>query len=150
MGIKRVQKKIEWTAEDRARHKTIRETFKDKPSFAELIARGELSGQGVPLGTYLSLKLLVKSLRTLRQEAHLSLAEVSQRSGMDKATLSRLEQGQVVNPGIGTIARYLRLWTKPSNGGLYLFRPRSEDSRKTSCTRRSMPHLGEVRITPRR
>lgn len=108
MAIKRVQKKIEWSAEDRARHKAIREIFKDNPSVEELIARGELSGEGIPLGTYISLKLLLKSLRKMRQEAKLSLSEVAQRSGMDKATLSRLEQGHVANPGIATIARYLR------------------------------------------
>jgi hypothetical protein len=108
MAIKRVQKKIDWTPEDRARHKKIRETFQDKPRIEELIDRGELSGQGLPLGMYLNLKLLVKSLRQLRQEANLSLAEVSQRSGMDKAMLSRLEMGHVANPGIGTIARYLK------------------------------------------
>ena len=107
MASKRVQKKIAWSAEDRARHKAIQATFQDKPSLDELIARGELSGQGMPLGTYLALKVLVKSLRRLRQEANLSLAEVSQRSGMDKAMLSRLETGQVTNPGIETICRYL-------------------------------------------
>jgi hypothetical protein len=107
MAIKRVQKKIDWAHEDRARHRAIRETFKNKPSVEELIARGELTGAGMPLGTYLSLRLLVKSLRRLRQEAKLSLAEVSRRSGMDKAMLSRLENGRVANPGIETIGRYL-------------------------------------------
>jgi hypothetical protein len=107
MAIKRVQKKIDWTPEDRARHKAIQATYQDEPSIEELIARGELSGQGVPLGTYLEMKLLLKNLRTLRQEANLSLADVSLRSGMDKAMLSRLETGQVANPGIETISRYL-------------------------------------------
>jgi DNA-binding Xre family transcriptional regulator len=107
MTIKRIQQKIDWTPEDRARHKTVQKIFQDEPSIDELIARGELTGQGVPLGTYLAMKLLVKSLRVLRQEANLSLAEVSKRSGMDKAMLSRLETGQVNNPGIETISRYL-------------------------------------------
>jgi DNA-binding Xre family transcriptional regulator len=107
MSIKRVQKKIAWTEQDRARHKAIRETFKDKPSVEELSARGELTGQGVPLGVYLSLRVLVKSLRKMREEAQVSLADVSARCGMDKATLSRLENGHVPNPGIETICRYL-------------------------------------------
>ena len=42
MTIQRVQKKIAWTPEDRARHQAIRETFKDKPTLEELTARGEL------------------------------------------------------------------------------------------------------------
>jgi DNA-binding Xre family transcriptional regulator len=107
MPIKRVQKKIDWTPEDKARHQAIRETFKDKPTLEELVARGELSGNPIPLGTYLNLRLLIGNLRKLREQARLSLSEVSARSGMDKAMLSRLENGHVPNPGIETIARYL-------------------------------------------
>ena len=107
MPIKRVQKKIGWTAEDRARHRAIRETFKDKPTLEELVARGELSGNPVSLGAYLNLRLLVGNLRKLREQVSLSLSDVAERSGMDKAMLSRLENGHVANPGIETISRYL-------------------------------------------
>jgi hypothetical protein len=107
MAIKRVQKKIGWTAEDRARHRAIRETFKDKPTLEELVARGELSGNPVSLGAYLNLRLLVGNLRKLREQVSLSLSDVAERSGMDKAMLSRLENGHVANPGIETISRYL-------------------------------------------
>jgi DNA-binding Xre family transcriptional regulator len=107
MAIKRVQKKIDWTPEDKARHKAIRETFKDKPSVEELVVRGELSGQTLSLGAYVNLRLLVSSLRKMREQEKLSLSDVSERSGMDKAMLSRLENGHVPNPGIETIARYL-------------------------------------------
>jgi transcriptional regulator with XRE-family HTH domain len=36
------------------------------------------------------------ALRRLRQEAELSLAEVSRRTGIDKSQLSRLESGQTI------------------------------------------------------
>lgn len=107
MAIKRVQKRIAWTAEDKARHQAIRETFKDKPTLDELVARGELSGKPLTLGAYLNLRLLVGNLRKLREQVPLSLSEVAKRSGMDKAMLSRLENGHVPNPGIETISRYL-------------------------------------------
>ena len=107
MAIKRVQKKIEWTPEDRNRHKAIREKFKDKPTIEELVAQGELSGQPVTLSTYLNLRLIVHNLRKIREQSNLSLADISERSGMDKAMLSRLENGHVANPGIETISRYL-------------------------------------------
>ncbi len=107
MAIKRVQKKIDWTAEDKARHQAIREAYKDKPTLEELIASGELSGNPITLGAYVNLRSLVANLRALREQARLSLAEVSERSGMDKAMLSRLENGHVPNPGIETITRYL-------------------------------------------
>jgi DNA-binding phage protein len=107
MTIQRVQKKIAWTPEDRSRHQAIRETFKDKPTLEELVARGELSGTPVTLDAYLNLRLLVGSLRKIREAVPLSLSEVARRSGMDKAMLSRLENGRVANPGIETISRYL-------------------------------------------
>ena len=107
MAIKRVQKEIGWTPEDRVRHQAIRETFKDKPTLEQLIARGELSGNPVTLGAYLNLRLLVGNLRKLREEVQMSLSEVARKSGMDKAMLSRLENGRVANPGIETISRYL-------------------------------------------
>jgi transcriptional regulator with XRE-family HTH domain len=72
-----------------------------------LIDRGELTGQPLPLGTYVSLRQLVRNLRKLREEANLSLADVSAKSGMDKAMLSRLENGHVSNPGIETLSRYV-------------------------------------------
>lgn len=112
MTIKRVQKKIDWTPEDRARHQAIRETFKDRPALEELIARGELTGTPVTLGAYLNLRLLVDSLRKLREQIPLSLADVARKSGMDKSMLSRLENGHVVNPGIQTISRYLEALDK--------------------------------------
>src|SRR5437763_1710685 len=99
MAIKRVQKKLDWSSEDKARHKAIRETFKDKPSIEELVSRGELSGHPLALSAYVNLRLLVGSLRKLREQTQLSLLDVSQRSGMDKAMLSRLENGHVPNPG---------------------------------------------------
>jgi len=112
MALKRVQTKIDWTAEDRARHKVIREAFKNKPSIEELVARGELSGEFISLGNYVSLRLLVHELRKMREQAKLSLAEVSRRSGMDKAMLSRLENGNVPNPGIKTLSRYVEALDK--------------------------------------
>jgi len=107
MPIKRIQKKIEWTPEDRARHREIREKFKDEPRIEELVAAGELKGQPVPLGVHVSLRLILQTLRKVREQAGLSLADVSQRSGMDKAMLSRLENGHVLNPGLETILRYV-------------------------------------------
>ena len=107
MAIKRVQKKIEWSEEDRNRHKAIRDKFQGKPTIDELVAQGELSGKPVSLATYLNLRLIVHNLRKIREQAKLSLADISDRSGMDKAMLSRLENGHVANPGIKTISRYL-------------------------------------------
>ena len=66
MAVKRVQKKIDWTPEDRERHRVIREKFKDKPSIEELVAQGELTGRPMPLGAYLNLRLIIRNLRKMR------------------------------------------------------------------------------------
>lgn len=127
MPIKGVQKKIDWTPEDRARHRQIRERFQSKPSLESLVASGELSGHPVPLGTWLSLRGFLHSLRSIRESAGLSLSELSQRSGMDKAALSRLENGHVPNAGIETVTRYLAALGKEIEWRIV------DDSRKTSA-----------------
>lgn len=107
MSIKRVQARIDWSPEDRERHNAIRERYRGSPTIGDLVAAGELTGHPMTLGNFLNLRLIVGSLRKIREQAKLSLAEVSERSGMDKAMLSRLENGHVPNPGIETISRYL-------------------------------------------
>jgi DNA-binding XRE family transcriptional regulator len=106
MDFERVQKKIDWTEEDRARHKAIREKFKDKPTYEQLVASGEVSGQPVPLGLYLTLGALLHEMRKIREEAGLSLTDVAERSGIDKGALSRLETGKQLNPTMDTLVRY--------------------------------------------
>ena len=136
MAIKRVQKKIDWTPEDKARHKAIRETFKDKPSASELVARGELSGQALTLGAYVNLRVLVSSLRKMREQDQLSLFDVSERSGMDKAMLSRLENGHVANPGIETIARYLDALDKEIEWRVVNASPRKRKTSRAAAARK--------------
>jgi transcriptional regulator with XRE-family HTH domain len=54
---------------------------------------------------------LLSALATIKQERErqgLSLAEVSERSGLDKGMISRLETGKIRNPTIHTLWRYVR------------------------------------------
>lgn len=50
----------------------------------------------------------IGGLRRHREQAGLSLGDVAERSGIDKAALSRLENGWYPNPTINTLARYAR------------------------------------------
>jgi DNA-binding XRE family transcriptional regulator len=50
----------------------------------------------------------IGGLRRHREQAGLSLGDVADRSGLDKATLSRLENGWYPNPTLNTLARYAR------------------------------------------
>jgi DNA-binding XRE family transcriptional regulator len=106
MKIERVQKNTAWTAEDRARHKAVREKVKDKPTYEQLVATGVCDGQPVPLGTRLAVGVFLHELRKARENAGLSLTDVETRTGIDKATLSRLETGKQPNPTVDTLVRY--------------------------------------------
>ena len=101
--IKRVQKKTAWSAADRARHRRIRAQMqRTKPGPAELSSEGAW----LPLGMYFALKQAIHELQRERKQAGLSLAAMAQRTGMDKAALSRLENGQQPNPTFATLSRY--------------------------------------------
>jgi DNA-binding XRE family transcriptional regulator len=101
-------KRLIKTPEDIARHKAIREQFKNKPTIEELVASGELSGHPIPHGIFMDMLMLLHNLRQEREKAGLSLTEVAERSGMDKSTLSKLESGKQTNPTLDTILRYVK------------------------------------------
>ncbi len=47
-------------------------------------------------------------LRLERERQGLSLSDVAERTGIDRATISRLETGKLPNPTIGTLRTYAR------------------------------------------
>lgn len=106
MKVKRVFKKVNWTPADIARHKAIRERFqKERPSPQQLIDSGEYY-PSIPAHVYFELKLAQYELKKGREASGLSLADVASVSGIDKAALSRLENGLTENPTVTTLARY--------------------------------------------
>src|SRR5260370_15850039 len=106
MNGKRVQKKIAWTDEDRERHRKVRELFKDKPTIDQLVASGELSGHTLPMCVYLEMLQLLHDLKKARESAGLSLTDLAQRTGMDKAVLSKMENSPHGNPTFASLAPY--------------------------------------------
>lgn len=97
---------IQWTAEDRARHKAIRDLFRDwHPSPEELIASGEGAKFDIR-GEYRQLRPFIDELKQAREAAGFTLAEVSRRCGIDQPALSRLENGRNKNPTLDTLWRY--------------------------------------------
>lgn len=106
MKVTSVHKKIDWTPEDLARHKAIRERFqRDKPTLEELVASGEYSRPVLQI-TYWALVQLMHALKCERERQGLSLADVSKLSGIPKAALSRLENHLQINPTLNTLYRY--------------------------------------------
>jgi DNA-binding XRE family transcriptional regulator len=97
--------KPKWTAADRARHAAIRAEFEHCPTQEDLEASGAYEGP-IKSGAYFAVKVVIQELKKVREAAGLTLAAMSKRTGMDQATLSRLENGRQPNPTIDTLWRY--------------------------------------------
>lgn len=71
---------------------------------------GKIETTGVPTEPEdaIATARFIGGLRRQREQAGLSLGDVSERSGIDKASLSRLENGFYPNPTVNTLARYAR------------------------------------------
>ena len=106
MTAKHVEKP-KWTAADRARHRASREAFAHCPTQEELQASGDYEGP-IMGGAYFAVKVLIHELKQARAAAGLTVAALSKRTGMDQATLSRLENGRQPNPTVDTLWRYAR------------------------------------------
>jgi len=103
MSIRSETRKIERSPAEKARLKAIRAAYqKSKPSLEELAAQG---AEIIPLGTYLAVQQLLADIRRTRQERKLTLEEVAEKAGMDKASLSRLETGKQPNPTVDSLFR---------------------------------------------
>ena len=103
---KRVTLKVEQTPEELAELKAERERFsRERPGLEDLIASGEFEGP-YRQGNIMALLSAVAELKRQRDERGLSLTDVSQRSGLDRGLLSRLENGKILNPTMATLWRY--------------------------------------------
>lgn len=94
------EKKI--TAAQRRKHEKIEEEFLG----ARVRLRDVKAQPSVPLEAYQILQEAIVFLRKKRVEAHLSLDAIAEVSGLDKAYLSRLENGKVINPTVDSLFRY--------------------------------------------
>jgi DNA-binding Xre family transcriptional regulator len=93
----------ESTAEERDRHKKIREQIAGELPDIRGRAKKQLSilsNEGTPL------RQVLGALRAERQRLGLSLADIYERTGIDRAALSRLENNEDANPTLATLERY--------------------------------------------
>jgi DNA-binding XRE family transcriptional regulator len=94
------------SAEQRAAIEAIRErSRKERPGPDELIDRGELDDL-VPQAQYVEVRALGVRFRRIREGKGLSLTDLSERSGLTRAAISRLENGWNLNPTLETLYRY--------------------------------------------
>ena len=93
-------------ASEKARIRALRDRFqRERPTPQQLIASGEYS-EPIPIGQFLEIQRALQELKRQRENARLSLADVSKRSGIDRAAISRLENGLQPNPKLDTLCRY--------------------------------------------
>jgi ribosome-binding protein aMBF1 (putative translation factor) len=106
MALKRI-KAPPRTAEQQAEERSVREHFADRPSIKTLIGRGEIDPDAVMTGAAEDALLrAIVALKRARESLGLSLGEVSRRTGIAPAALSRLEHGKNPNPTLETLSRY--------------------------------------------
>jgi len=104
MKIVRPTKKVAKSPEETARIRTLRDKYKSRPTPKDLLAGGEYTAP-VPLGVYLKIKQLMHQLKEARAEAKLSLADLAQRTEIDRGYLSKLENMQQANTTLETVTR---------------------------------------------
>lgn len=97
--MKRITRDRRLTAEEAAKYRAVREQVAEE--LPELIARHHQRVAALD-----KIEELLKQLRAAREERGLSLGDVSERSGMDRSALSKLESGDRPNPTVETLVRY--------------------------------------------
>jgi DNA-binding Xre family transcriptional regulator len=103
---KPAQTKVDLTPEQRAAFRAIRDRAEiDRPGPDELVERGDVE-DFISQGAFMELLGLVDLLRHERERKGLSLTDVSERSGLTRAMVSKLENGHNPNPTLDTLARY--------------------------------------------
>jgi DNA-binding XRE family transcriptional regulator len=97
--MKRISRGRQLTPEEAAKYRAIREQVDEE--LPELIARHHERVANLD-----ELQDLFKQLKAAREEKGLSLADLTELTGMDRSALSKLETGQRPNPSLETLVRY--------------------------------------------
>lgn len=103
--MKHVHRKSQRSPRETAKLRADRERYqREKPTPEELLAEGGHK-EFVPLGELLFVRQIMSSLKRERERQGLTLAALSERTGIDQAALSKLETGRNGNPTLSTVYR---------------------------------------------
>jgi len=97
--MKRITRTRRLTAEESAKYKSIRAKVAEE--LPDLLARHHER-----MATLDQLAILLQQLKAAREAKGLSLADLTELTGMDRSALSKLETGQRANPTVDTLVRY--------------------------------------------
>jgi ribosome-binding protein aMBF1 (putative translation factor) len=105
---RRVHRPRVQTPEQEAAERALRERFQaEKPTLQDLVEKGDVI-QVFTMGEYWELRKTFAALKAVREQQGLSITDLAERTGMDRAMISRLENGQIDNPTIATMTRYAK------------------------------------------
>ncbi len=99
--MKRIQRDRRLTPDEAAKYKKIRSQVAEE--LPDLVAHHHDRVAGLD-----QLDKLCAQLKAAREAKGLSLADVTELTGMDRSALSKLETGQRVNPTVETLVRYAK------------------------------------------
>ena len=77
-------------------------------SYAGELGITEKGVQLYSMREYRELRKTFAALKALREQQGLSSTDMEKRTGMDRAMISRLENGQIDNPTLATVSRYAK------------------------------------------
>jgi ribosome-binding protein aMBF1 (putative translation factor) len=97
--MKRITRDRRLTPEEAAKYKAVRQQVAEE--LPDLIARHDERMAALD-----QLQELLRQLKAAREAKGLSLADLTERTGMDRSALSKLETGQRANPTVETLVRY--------------------------------------------
>jgi DNA-binding XRE family transcriptional regulator len=97
--MKRITRDRRLTPEEAAKYKAVRDQV--TAELPDLIARHHER-----IAALDQVDELLKQLKAAREEKGLSLADLTDLTGMDRSALSKLETGQRPNPTVETLVRY--------------------------------------------
>jgi DNA-binding XRE family transcriptional regulator len=99
MTMRRISRGRRLTPEEAAKYRAVREQVAHE--LPELVARHQDR-----MAVLDQFQALLEQLKAAREARGLSLADVSELTGMDRSALSKLETGQHPNPTVETLVRY--------------------------------------------
>jgi ribosome-binding protein aMBF1 (putative translation factor) len=108
MKVRRIFRANRKTAQERAREHKLRDKLqKEKPSLEDLVRSGACDPDAVmTMGMYFDVQQTLQALKRERERRGQSIGDVAERSGLDRAVVSRLENGKQDNPTVATLMRY--------------------------------------------
>jgi ribosome-binding protein aMBF1 (putative translation factor) len=108
MGKQHIHRPRVQTPEQEAAEQAIRKQYQEeRPSLDDLVQRGDVA-QVFTMGEYWELRKTFAAMKELREQQGLSISDMVERTGMDRAMINSLENGQVDNPTIANMSRYAK------------------------------------------